>query len=168
METHSDPCQGCHWFPPSSILTPGGLHPFPSPATPLLLKFRGAPICVVTDPRGRHGLCEQGSEVPVPWHAGRVGSRVGVPLPTDLPNPPCPTSHGKGQSPEKVVDSSLLLALFRVLLSYSSVFSLFSALWSDLVHLLFSHVHYQSSLLRLMLQEGNDLSSLIHHCIPWA
>lgn len=60
-----NPCQGRHSFPPSSTLTPEDLHPFPSPAPPSLLRLRGAPICIETDPRGKSGLFGQGSGVPV-------------------------------------------------------------------------------------------------------
>lgn len=93
MKNQPQPVPG----PPSSTLTPEGFHPFPSPAPPSLLRLRGAPTCLETDPRGRCGLFGQGSGVPGPWHAGRVGARVGMPLPTVLPNPPCPTSHGEGR-----------------------------------------------------------------------
>lgn len=66
-----------------------------------------------------------------------------------------------------VVGPSLLLALISVSLSSSSVSSLFFPLWSYLVHIFIYvlHVHYQLSLLTLMLQKGKDFISRIH---PWA
>lgn len=87
-----DLCQGRHCFPPSSTLTPEGLHPFPSLAPPSLLRLRGAPICVVTDSRGRCGLFGQGSGVPVPWHAGRWAPEWVCPCPQfPLTRPALPT-----------------------------------------------------------------------------